>query len=141
MKKIYKSRKDKIIGGVCGGIAEYFEIDPVIIRVLFVFLTLFHGSGLILYLLLLIILPNEPLPFTVETSEQEVKTEEQSESTGLTYESKNNKRRIFGIILLIIGLILLLENTISFLDLEFAFPIILILIGVYFIYDSLKMKR
>ncbi len=59
-KKLYRSRKDKIIGGVCGGLAKYFEIDPVLIRILFVLLTLFHLSGVFIYLILLILIPQEP---------------------------------------------------------------------------------
>jgi len=55
-KKLYKSTKNKILGGVCGGIAEYFGIDPIIIRILFVILP----GGLLVYIILLLALQNDP---------------------------------------------------------------------------------
>ena len=53
-----------MLGGVCGGLGVYFTIDPTLIRVLFVVLALASGAGLIAYLLLLIIVPIEPLPLS-----------------------------------------------------------------------------
>ena len=61
VKKVYRSRRDKIIGGVAGGIAEYFEIDPVWIRLLFVLMLFAGGFGLLAYLICWIIIPLEPL--------------------------------------------------------------------------------
>lgn len=55
-RRLYKSENDKIILGVCGGIAEYFEIDPVIVRIMF----LLFGVTLLLYLVLAIIIPSKP---------------------------------------------------------------------------------
>ncbi|MFO7837112.1 MAG: PspC domain-containing protein [Candidatus Thorarchaeota archaeon] len=59
-KKLYRSRDDKVIGGVCGGIAEYTGIDATIIRVLWILLTLGYGAGLIIYIILMIVIPMEP---------------------------------------------------------------------------------
>jgi phage shock protein PspC (stress-responsive transcriptional regulator) len=59
--RLYRSGNDKILGGVCGGIAEYFAIDPTIIRLLWIVLTLMGwGSGIILYIILWIIVPRNP---------------------------------------------------------------------------------
>lgn len=60
-KKLYKSTKDSKISGVCGGIAEYFNIDPVLIRITFVFLIFFGLMGLILYIVLAIVMPKQPI--------------------------------------------------------------------------------
>ncbi|MFA4907280.1 MAG: PspC domain-containing protein, partial [archaeon] len=58
IKRLYRSDKEKIIGGVCGGIAEYFEADPLLVRVLWIILTLFSlGAGIIAYLIAWIIIP------------------------------------------------------------------------------------
>lgn len=59
MKKLYRS-SDRILAGVCGGIAEYFDLDPTLIRVLYVFLSLFSVGfpGLLLYIILMILIPN-----------------------------------------------------------------------------------
>jgi phage shock protein C len=56
-KKLYLSETDKKIGGVCGGIAEYFDVDSTLIRLAWVLLILFGGSGLLLYLIAWIIIP------------------------------------------------------------------------------------
>jgi phage shock protein C len=58
-KKLYRSRQDRKIAGIAGGLGEYFEIDPVLIRVAFVLLALFSGSGIILYLILMLVIPDE----------------------------------------------------------------------------------
>ena len=62
VKKLYRSRKNKVIAGICGGLGEYFEIDPVIMRVIFVIIALAGaGFGLILYIILIFIIPSKPL--------------------------------------------------------------------------------
>jgi phage shock protein C len=59
-RKLYRSRTDRKLAGVCGGLGQYFNTDATLIRVLFVVLTVLGGSGLVLYLALWIIVPNEP---------------------------------------------------------------------------------
>lgn len=61
-KRLYRSRKDRVIGGVCGGLAEYFGVDPLAIRLAFLLL-LFFGGGLILYIIFWIIVPQRPVRF------------------------------------------------------------------------------
>lgn len=61
MKRLYRSRIDKRICGVCGGIAEYLEVDPTIIRLLWVLLTFCSfGSALLAYFICALIVPNQP---------------------------------------------------------------------------------
>lgn len=57
-KRLYRSEEDRMIGGVCGGIAKYFDVDPVLIRVIAVVL-LFLGGGFLAYLILWIIVPTK----------------------------------------------------------------------------------
>ena len=59
-RKLYRSKTDRKVAGVCGGLAQYFNIDPTLIRVLFVVLAILGGSGLVLYVALWIIVPTEP---------------------------------------------------------------------------------
>lgn len=60
-KRLYRSREDRMIAGVCGGIAEYFNIDPVIVRLLAVLLLLAGGlPGFIPYLVMWIVVPENP---------------------------------------------------------------------------------
>jgi len=57
--KLYRSQTDKMVAGVCGGLAEHFKIDPSLVRLAFVLLFFFGGHGLLLYLILWIIMPTE----------------------------------------------------------------------------------
>lgn len=59
-KKLYKSNSNKIICGVCGGIGEYFNIDPTIVRLIFIILFCGAGSGLLAYIIAAIIIPEQP---------------------------------------------------------------------------------
>ncbi len=59
-KKLYKSNQNKMIDGVCGGIGEYFDIDPTLVRLGFVFLCALAGGGLLAYIVALIIIPRAP---------------------------------------------------------------------------------
>jgi len=60
-KRLYRSRTDKIVAGVCGGFAKYFDIDPVIIRLFWVATFFLAGAGVLLYIVAWIIMPEEPL--------------------------------------------------------------------------------
>ncbi len=62
MKRLYRSRSERMIAGVCGGIAQYLNIDPTLVRLAFVGFTLAGGAGVLLYALLAIIMPLEPAP-------------------------------------------------------------------------------
>ena len=57
-KRLYKSSTDKKVCGVCGGIANYFDVDPTVIRLIWVIFTLVGGSGLIAYIIAAIIMPD-----------------------------------------------------------------------------------
>jgi phage shock protein C len=59
-KRIYRSRKEKLVGGVCGGISNYFDVDPVLIRLIFLALLLIGGYTVLAYIIAWIIIPNEP---------------------------------------------------------------------------------
>ncbi|MFA6907600.1 MAG: PspC domain-containing protein [Candidatus Micrarchaeia archaeon] len=60
IRRVYRSRKNRMLAGVCGGIAEYFGTDPVLVRLLFVLLTLMGFAGIILYLVAWLIMPENP---------------------------------------------------------------------------------
>jgi phage shock protein C len=60
-KKLYRSRTERRISGVCGGLAEYFNIDPTLVRLLFVLGLLLVGGTLWAYIILMIVIPEDPL--------------------------------------------------------------------------------
>jgi phage shock protein PspC (stress-responsive transcriptional regulator) len=61
MKKLYLSRENRKIGGVCGGIGEYFDVDPTLVRIIFILIALLSlGLGVIGYLLIWMVIPRKP---------------------------------------------------------------------------------
>ena len=67
-KKLTLSRTDKKIGGVCGGFAEYSDLDPTIVRIVWLVTALFSGVGFIAYLVAWIVMPQPPLPEKAATT-------------------------------------------------------------------------
>jgi phage shock protein PspC (stress-responsive transcriptional regulator) len=59
-KRLYRSRTDRKIAGICGGMGQYFGVDPVIFRIIWLLLLLGMGAGLVVYLVLWLVIPNEP---------------------------------------------------------------------------------
>lgn len=60
VRKLYRSRTNRQVAGVCGGLAEHFNLDATLIRVLFVVLAVLGGSGILIYVAMWIIVPQEP---------------------------------------------------------------------------------
>jgi phage shock protein PspC (stress-responsive transcriptional regulator) len=60
MKKLYLSNADRKIGGVCGGLGEYFDVDPTVLRVIFLISCFLGGLGLIVYLVMWLVVPRNP---------------------------------------------------------------------------------
>ncbi len=58
-KKLTRSLDDRMVGGVCGGLGQYLDIDPTVIRVVFVLLALLAGNGILIYLVMLLLIPAE----------------------------------------------------------------------------------
>lgn len=63
MNRLYRSRHDRMLAGVCGGLGEYFGIDSSLIRLALVFLILFGGTGFLAYIVAWIVIPEEPYDY------------------------------------------------------------------------------
>ncbi len=70
IKRLYRSRDQRMLFGVCGGIGEYFDFDPTLVRLIFIIFALVFGSGILLYILMWLIIPEEPLPASAEPAEK-----------------------------------------------------------------------
>ena len=68
-KKLYKSRKNKMLGGVCGGLAEYLNMDPTIVRIIAGVLCLVKGLGVLVYLIMCIVMPYNDEDFSEDDTE------------------------------------------------------------------------
>jgi len=60
VKRLYRSRKERMVGGVCGGLGDFFKVDPLIFRLIFVMLLFGGGSGALIYIVMMLIVPEEP---------------------------------------------------------------------------------
>ncbi len=133
--KLYRSETDKKIGGVCSGLANYFDVDVVLIRVAFVLLLLFGGGGLLAYIILWIVIPTEPKDFTKAGNIQEDTSnlEETSEESIETKNKKNNTSLIAGMLLIFFGLLILFDKLLPYYNFIDFWPIILIVVGALMI--------
>lgn len=59
-KRLYRSGRDRVLGGVCGGIGEYFDVDPVLVRLAWILFSILYGAGVLAYIIAWIILPRNP---------------------------------------------------------------------------------
>jgi phage shock protein PspC (stress-responsive transcriptional regulator) len=147
-KKLYRSVTDKMLGGVCGGLAEYFSIDPVLIRLIFVLAVIFGGSGILAYIILWIVIPQKPYiitPFNSNppagdssTAEEEKKSETPNSNMNFVNLNTNQSNRSIyaGAFLILLGGIFLLDNFIPHFNFGDFWPLILIGLGFAIILNA-----
>lgn len=133
-KKLYRSKKEKMVAGVAGGLGQYFDVDPVLIRVLFVITVFMSGTGVIAYILLWIITPVEPsLAYEMTSSASDENPSAENVTDAHFTEEKvkdTSKKRLFaGVALILIGMIFLANNIIPNFDFIDILPLILIGLG------------
>ena len=102
IKKIYRSKKDRIIVGVAGGLGEYFEIDPIIFRVLFILLLFAGGFALLLYIVLALVIPLKP-----ENSKSDKKQKNRKKKENKVKKTGFSAKHLIGLIVILIGWIVL----------------------------------
>lgn len=147
MKRLLRSRKEKLIGGVCGGLAEYFSVDPVVVRIVFLILFFLKGIGLVSYILLWIVVPEEGRQ---RTHEVEVNGNPGPDQNSHQNSKSDNGSKVAGIVLIVLGVIFLLER-LDFLDnifwwigdaiSIFLFPTLIIGAGLLLIFRNRKEKE
>jgi len=142
-KKLTKSRTNRVISGVAGGLGEYLNVDPLVFRILFVVLTFAGGFGAIAYLILLIMMP-EDYSFLFENEES--KTEEQCRadfSDLISSKSQIGKVISFsiGFLFILLGAFILCSKILRFSWWEFIFPLVLLATGAVILILSIHFKK
>lgn len=126
-KRLYKSTKDKMIDGVCGGLAEYFKIDATIVRLLAVILALSSlGVMVVGYIIAAIVIPEKPVGYVEDEEDVEVLDE-----NGNTVEKRRDTRQVLGILFVCAGGLMILNRTISWFDTEILLAMAIIAAGLY----------
>ncbi|AUG56999.1 PspC domain-containing protein [Acetivibrio saccincola] len=145
-KRITRSRRNKVIEGVCGGIAEYFGIDPTIVRLGFLISIFFGGTGILAYIVAVIVIPeedeyvphnfyNEGESFSDGFDEEKDFSKTMGDSVEGFGSNEDRNKTFVGLGLIIFGGMLLLRH---FISLKYVFPIILMIIGIVIIYRGGK---
>ena len=135
-KKLQRDTNNKVIGGVCSGLANYFDIDASLVRLLFAFMFLCASAGFWLYIILWVVMPAgqgiqaEASSFVSSDETTEVSSETPSE--GLKT-SKSKGSLVAGLILIGIGAMGLLNRYIPEINWDTAWPVLLIVVGLLLI--------
>jgi phage shock protein C len=131
-RRLYRNRTNKVIAGVCSGLGEYLNVDTIIVRLIWILLTLLGGAGIIAYIIACFIIPEKPIEAGQTTPPQI---------------HDFTAGRIFGFLFVGAGIAILLDNLdiLSFhrwwhMSWEFVFPGLLILAGIYFLTKHNKIS-
>lgn len=139
-RRIYRSRKESLIAGVCGGLGEYFDIDPVIIRLIFVLLIFAGGAGLIGYIIAWIIIPQAPVNGSVQGAETAPPPAQEEAPASPMADRKEKGAYLTGLILIVIGAIFLFSNLFHWFEFWELWPVILIVIGAVIVIKAKGSK-
>jgi phage shock protein C len=147
--RLYRSRSERMWCGVCGGLAQYFDIDPTLVRLAFVIMTLIGGAGILLYIILWIVMPDNPdelptvagfsqPPGTQGTGELERSVDSADlTSPALTGTDRRRNSMFFGGLLILVGAYLILQNLnfpfFGWFNGAIFWPLLLILLGIVLI--------
>lgn len=127
-KKLYRSKQDKVIAGVCGGIAEHFAIDPIWVRLVALLLVFADGVGVILYILAWVLIPENPNQKGTKKTNAE-KVVHDIKTGKISKKQLRKQPSMLGIIIVLLGIGLLMENIFGWFSFNYVWPVILIVVG------------
>ncbi|MCL1850989.1 MAG: PspC domain-containing protein [Bacteroidetes bacterium] len=136
-KRLTRSATDKKIAGICGGLGEYFNVDPVIFRIIFCFLALCGGGGLLLYLIMLLVIPEKQNSFQDFSKQTEETTYEDMSDTKKKGRS-DTVLIVLGAIFIIFGAMIFLFRALPCYSYRFFFPAVLVVGGILLVLLSKK---
>jgi phage shock protein C len=131
-ERLYRSRDERLFLGVAGGLAEWFDVDPSIVRLAFVLFSLAGGAGLIIYIAMAIFVPERPPGVPIRPGVALTGEPAAGSDAGPQPRRRDDGRGalVFGVLLVVVGAWFLLRRAIPGLDLDNWWPVLLIGIGV-----------
>ena len=147
-KRLYRSRTHKVFGGVAGGLADYFNVDVILMRLLFVIVFFAGGGGVIMYVILWIITPPEPF-ITPPPNQGGGASGGNADAGGITdaeivktgEPDNNNRTFIAGIALILIGFLFLINSLIPQLVIIKFWPLVLVVVGIMLLVNETRKKE
>lgn len=120
-RRLYRSSTQKVIGGVCGGLGDYFAIDPVWFRIGFVVLAIAGGSGVLIYLLMWLIVPPQPDGYVAPATGR-------GSVTGVA---------VIGVVFMVVGTVALVNTAAPWMG-QYVWPVVLLMGGLVLLLGGLK---
>jgi phage shock protein C len=156
-KRLYRSRSDRMLFGVAGGFAEYLDVDPAVVRIVWAFLVLAAGAGFLLYIVAAIVIPEEPYPGAARAEAAGTTAGAPTDPTGTAGATPapnvsgwsagkarphrdSNGAVIFGGLLVLIGLWFFAKDLIPAFDDRLVLPGFLVVIGLVLVLGSMRRR-
>ena len=158
--RLYRSTTSRVFGGVAGGIAEYFDVDPIIIRMLFAVIAFAGGGGVLVYIILWIAIPPRPIfppnfhmggdstsppppPGSFEAAaDQSQPYQAEPMNTSFTDREKSNRGGLIGgLVLITLGAIFLADKLIPRINFGDIWPLILVVVGAVLIATNFSDQK
>lgn len=160
-ERLYRSRIDRVLGGVASGLSRYMNLDPILVRIIFIILAFFNGIGILLYIIMWIVVPEDPTVYGFQgktdfqpesggssKSKSKKSQESKAETSGSSpnfemppfpQPKKNGSGRIVaGVIFIGLGFIFLADRIFPYFEFEDFIPLLLVIIGIALLWNSLK---
>ncbi len=142
-KKLYRSCKNKYLGGVCGGLGEYFDIDPILIRLALILLAFAGGAGIVCFVVAWLIIPLYPACESKATAQEEIKDKAEQVAKEVKKAIKENQghdggRSTFGMIIILLGILFLVQNIFNINLWHSFWPFLLIVFGISVVLNNVK---
>lgn len=158
-ERLYRSRSDRMLFGVAGGMAEWLDMDPAVVRLVWALLIIAGGVGLLLYIVAAIVVPEEPLGIasaapaadlagtastagaTGASAADQTRWEARQARRAARRQGRGNGAVVVGIVLVVAGAWFLLQRWIPALDSSYVFPGVLIILGIALVIGALGRSK
>lgn len=125
-RQLYRSRQNKVLGGVCGGIGEYFRIDPVVIRILWLIIA--PAGGIFIYIIAVFLIPEKP--------KMDFYEEDTADRDYGTHIDSHKNKLVIGGALVLIGVLFIFKELFGWFDMKVFLPLALVLAGLAIIFGG-----